>query len=161
MGFFEDFVNRLSGWFAWAAGGVLIGMMLLICGNIVTRLFERPIKGTFELVGFLLIIVISFTIAYGSLTRCHAAVDLLVRRLPQRSQAIIDSIIGIVSIGLFALIAWRCVVFSESLRLSGEVSLGLWIPFFPFLYAVALGFILGCLVILVDLFKSLAQAVRK
>ena len=151
----------LSRWLNWAGAGVLILMALLVCANIVTRLFGQPIRGTFELVEFSLVIVISFSLAYGSVTRCHTAVDLLVRRFSQRTQAVIDSITCLIGIGLFALVAWRCCLLAARLWRIGEVSTTLWIPFFPLLYGVAVSCTLVCLVLLIDLSKSLAQVVRK
>lgn len=151
----------MSRWLNWGAASALILMTLLVCANIVTRLFGRPILGTFELVEFLLAFVISFTLAYGAVTRCHTTVDLVMRRFSQRTQAIVDSITCLISIGLFALVTWQCCLLAAKLWHIGEVSATLWVPFFPLLYGVAFNCAIVCLVLLIDLSKSLAQVMRK
>jgi len=158
---FKRVIYSLSRGLSWAAAGAVCLMVLLVCTNIVTRLFGQPVTGTYELVGFMLVVVICFALAYGAVTRCHTTVNILVRRFSQRTQAIIDSITGLVSIGLFALLAWQCILLAARLRQVGEVSPTLWLPMFPLLYGVAFCCIIVCLVLLIDFSESLTKAMRK
>jgi len=153
--------ERLSYWFNWIAGGGLVVMMLLTCADVIMRSSGRPIPGTFEIVGFLGVIVVAFAIAYTQILRGHVAIDYLVARLPRRSQYIVKSITYLLSTGLFALIAWQSYLFAGDLWGSGEVSPTEKIPFFPIVYGLALACLLTSLVLLLEFFKTLAQAVRK
>jgi TRAP-type C4-dicarboxylate transport system permease small subunit len=162
MKYFSLVVTALAKGLNWVACGALFGMILIVCANIITRLFGKPIMGTYELVQVSLLIVISFGLAYGSLTGCHTAVELLTRRISGRAQAILGSIICLISTGLFALIAWRCFLLASRFQQANELSITLRIPLYPFLYLVAFNCILVCLVLLlIDLPKELAKGVKK
>ena len=153
--------ERLSYWFNWIAGGGLVLMMLLTCADVVMRSAGRPIPGTFEIVGFLGVVVAAFAIAYTQVLGGHVAIDYLVVRLPHRHQGIIRCITSLAGAGLFALLAWQSYLFAGNLWTSGEVSPTEKIPFFPFVYGLALACLPVSLLLLLDFFKSLAQVVRK
>jgi len=136
-------------------------MMLLVVGNIMLRIVWRPIFGTYDFVMFLGSVVVAFALAYCAIQGGHVAVDILVARFSPRTQAIIDSSTSILSIGIFAIIAWQCSVYGTDMWRTGEVSMSVHIPFYPFVYGVGFGCAVLGLVLLADLFKSLAKAVRK
>jgi hypothetical protein len=52
-------------------------------------------------------------------------------------------------------------VLAYAFQISGEYSMTAYIPYYPFVYALALAFIPVCLVFLVELFKSLKQKAEK
>lgn len=161
MTYFEKVIHCLSRWLNWVAAGAIVVMMLLVCLNIVTRLFWRPILGTFEVVGFLGAIVVAFALAYTSVVRGHVAVGIVVSRLPQRTQAIIDSITSFLGIGLFSLMTWQGAKYATRLWDVGEVSPTLEFSYFPIAYAIAACCAIAGLVLLLDFCKSLVQVVRK
>jgi TRAP-type C4-dicarboxylate transport system permease small subunit len=138
----------------------VFAMFLIVVANIVLRLVWRPIFGTFDYVSFIAAIVVSFALANCAVQRGHTQVELFVAHLPQRSQGIIDSITGILSLGIFSLVTWQCIVLANEMRRAGEVSMTGLYPFHPYIYAVAFGCALLCVVILVDLIKSLGKAVK-
>lgn len=144
----KKFIISLSNGLNWVAGGLLLAMILLICCNIVARLFGHPILGTYEIVGFLLLGLIAFSLAYGSLTQCHTAVDLLTRHFTPKWQVIIDTITNFVSIGFFGLIAWRSFRLGSKLWKAGDLSETLWVPIFPLLYLIAINCAIVCMVLL-------------
>ena len=75
-------------------------------------------------------------------------VDLVVRLLSERSQALIDTITGFLSLTLFALICWQCALYGQSMKKTGEVSMSLEFPSYIFVYVVAVAFgVLGLAVI--------------
>lgn len=161
MRYFERIVYCLSRWLNWVAGGSLVVMMLLVCANVFLRLLHRPILGTYEIVGFLGGTLISFGLAYTTVKQGHIAVELVVSRLPNRIQGIIISTVSLLSILLFAIISWRSVCYAINLAQSGEMSQTLRIPFFPLLYGLGFACALVCLVLLIELFKSMAQIVMR
>ena len=98
-------------------------MMFLTCADIILRLFRRPILGTYEIVGFLGAIVAGFALAQTTIERGHVAVQVVVTRFSPQIQKIIYLITHVLSIFLFALLAWECVQYGNDFRASGEVSL--------------------------------------
>lgn len=138
----------------------VFAMFLIIFGNILLRQFWKPIFGSYDYVCFISAIVVAFAMANCAVHRGHTQVDLVVARFSERTQGIIGSITGFLSLGLFSLITWQCIVFANDMRQSGELSMTLLLPFYPYIYAVAFGCALLSLVILVDFIKSLVKAVK-
>jgi hypothetical protein len=65
------------------------------------------------------------------------------------------------SLGTFSLVTWQCVVYAIDMKRTGELSMTALLPFYPYLYGIAFGCALLCLVILADLIKSVSKAVKK
>jgi len=160
MVFFERVVHSLSRICDRIAQAAVVAMLLLVVGNILLRIVWKPILGTYDIAGFIGAIVIAFAIAYCALQRGHIQVELLVARFPVRVQGIIDSITGILSLGIFSLITWQCTVLANHIRRVGEVSMSAHISYYPYIYGVAFGCGLLCVVILVDLIKSLIKVMK-
>jgi TRAP-type C4-dicarboxylate transport system permease small subunit len=139
------------------AAAAIFFMMALTCADVILRIFRMPIPGTYEIVSFLGAVAVSFAIARTSVEKGHVAVSLLVQLLPKRGQAIVESIIAILGIILFALIAWQSTIYAQDCQQSGEVSLTLQLPFYPIIYGIAFGAIVACLVLLVDFLNAIAS----
>jgi TRAP-type C4-dicarboxylate transport system permease small subunit len=138
--------------FNWAAAGFAVAMMLLTCTDVVLRLFRAPITGTYEVVGLLGSAFVSFSLAHTSLERGHIVVDFLFRKLSPSMQRAVDFVTLFLSCALFGLFTWQALRYGSNLRTAGEVSLTLQIPVYPFVFGVALGCGLLCVVLLVKLF---------
>lgn len=161
MAYLERITQWLSRWFNWVAAGGVVAMMVLTTADVIGRSFRRPIPGTFEIIGFLCVVVVAFAIAYTQILRGHISVEIVVSRLPQRAQGIIGSIMCLLGLSLFILLAWQSIGLARDVWVSGWVSPTEKIPFFPFIYGIALACVPICLVLLVEFLKSLAKAVRK
>lgn len=135
-------------------------MMLIIVFNSIGRIMDYPIYGTEDYVSLLSIILVSFTIAYCAMQERHIKIDLVVSRFPPRIQGIIGSITNILSLGLFLIVSWQCVVLAMRMMQTGDRSMSASIILYPFLFVVAFGCLLLSLVIMVDLGKSLTKAVK-
>ena len=156
-----NFIEKISGDLArilyWVAGAAILAMMLITCADVVLRYFRMPIPGTYELVCFLGAVAVSCAMAHTSVQKGHVSVNFIIRLMPTRFQGLIESITGLFGVFLFAIIAWRSVLYGISLKASGEVSLTLQMPFYPFVYGVGFSAAAVCLVLLNDLLKSLRK----
>ncbi len=161
MAHLERIVYFINRWLNWAAGSVLVLAVLLICVNVIFRAFGKPILGVFEIVGFGGAVVASCALGYTQLKRGHIGVEVVVSRLSQRSQTIIESIASFLSMGLFTILTWQCVLLANSSWQSGELSETLRFPYFILIYVLAFGSAALCLVCLVDFLKSLSKALGK
>ncbi len=160
MDYLEKIARRVSRHFNWIAGGTLVAMTTLICVNVVSRYFGHPIAGTYEGVGFLGVIVVSFALAHTQVLRGHIAVEFFLMRLPPRAQAAISSVTYFLCIAFFALLAWQSGVFGTSLLLSGEVSPTEKIPFYPFIYGMGLACVPACMIFLVEFLTQIRKVVK-
>jgi TRAP-type C4-dicarboxylate transport system permease small subunit len=140
-----------------AAAAIFI-MMGLTCLDVFLRYFLRkPIPGTYEIVSFLGTAAVSLAMAHTLAQRGHVAVSLVVQLFPKRAQGVVEFLISIFGFILFGLIAWQSVLYALDCQRVGEVSLTLQLPFYPFIYGVAFGAAVVCLVLLVDLIDAVAK----
>lgn len=137
---------------------VLAVMVLLITLDVVLRyFFNQPIRGSYELIEFMLVFIVFTGLAFTQTKTGHISIDLLTSRLSQKARAVIGSATNFLCLGAFILISWRSIVKAEILRAEGTTSGLLFIPNFPFLWIVALGSILLCLFFLMDFIDSLTE----
>jgi len=138
----------------------VLAMMVILVLNIILRKIWHPITGAVDFVSFTAAVLAGLSIAYVASVKGHVAVDLIIGKLPEKVQLIIGIFGGILSLGIFSLISWRCAVYARTSWLSGEYSMSAYTPFYPFIFIVSLGSALLCLVILLDIIKSLAKVVK-
>ena len=171
----DDISKKVAKIFYIVAGAAIVAMMMLTVFDVALRLcvtlYQRhgweflslfkPIAGTYELIGFLGSVAVAFAMAHTSIKKGHVSVSLLVRLLSPRKQAFVKGLTDTCALTLFALIVWRAVVYANHLRASGEVSLTLQLPFYPFVWGIGLGAFAVCLVLVVDLFRDAAKVLDK
>jgi TRAP-type C4-dicarboxylate transport system permease small subunit len=141
-----------------SAGAVcLVGMTLLTCVDIVGRFFKLPVFGSVELVSFMGVLVVAFALPFTHQTNGHIGVELVVRRLSLRSRLMIHIFTGLVSFALFAVVAWRMVIYGLNLRQSGEVSMNLQLPEYLIVLMVAVCFMVLTATILRGVIEAFGQ----
>jgi len=156
----EKQMNTLSGAFNWVAGGAILVMMVLTCADVVLRFFRHPIPGTYEIVGLMGTVGVSFALAYTTMQKGHIAVEFLTQRMPERAQIVIAAGVDLLSTLLFGIITWQSAVYAMDLKRTGEVSLTIALPVYPFMFGIAIGCCLACLVLATDLYRSLKRIVQ-
>jgi len=158
----EKIVTLITRWLNWVAAAAIMTVVVIVCANVIGRsFFERPVKGTVDIVGLLGAIIMGWAIAYTQAQKGHIRIDLFVERLPSRLQHMIDCIINLVGLALFVLISWQTILFVRANFEVGELSEVLKIPITPFASVVAIGCIALTLVLLLDLIKSASKVVGK
>ena len=125
-------------------------MLLLGFGNMFFRTVWIPIKGSYELIGFLGALVASLPLGFAQIRKSHIAVDIVTDRYPIRMQHTVEAISYLVCAAFFLITAWKTASWGNIIRHSGEVSETLRIPYYPFVYAVAAGFVILSLALIVD-----------
>jgi TRAP-type C4-dicarboxylate transport system permease small subunit len=135
----EDWAGRLAAAFNGIAAAAVVGMMVLTCLDVLLRLLRHPIPGTYEIVCMLGAVFVSFSLARTTVDQGHIAVDFLVQRLPKRLQHSVEAVNAGICALLFTVISRQCVIYALDLKSSGEVSMTLQIPLYPFVFGIALG----------------------
>ena len=161
MNLFERISRNLAGKLFWVAGAAIVGMMLLTCADVLLRYFRKPIPGTYELVCFLGAAAVAFAMAHTSVERGHVSVSFVVELFPVKTQRIIESITTCFGLFLCGLIAWQSAAYANELRLSGEVSMTLELPFYPFVFGIGFSAAVVCLILLSDLLNTLMKIFGK
>jgi len=144
----------------YISGVALTVMMCLVFINVLSRLVWRPILGTYEFTAFLASMTISFALAHCAAQKGHVAISLFTERLSRRAQGVCEAIVGAIGTILFAVMCWQSVIYAFALRRAGEVSMTLELPFYPFVFGMAFGFLMLAVVNLVDLLNSIKKAAQ-
>lgn len=140
------------------AATVLMAMMLLTATDVVLRyIFNRPISGAFELVEYMMAVLIPFSIVYCADQRSHVAVELILGRFSKRVQTVFDSMTTFVTLLFAALMAWENVLYLRETYASQVTSAVLLIPTYPFVAPVSIGIGAFALIMLLDLKKLIAK----
>jgi TRAP-type C4-dicarboxylate transport system permease small subunit len=160
MDFFANIVHRIIRGSIYIASAALLGVVLLTVVNIITRRFGWAIPGAYELTELIMPVTIGFALAYTAITKGHIAMNLLVSRLPQRIQTVIESFDSVIGIGILAALVWAGAGLLHE-RWLVEVTDTFDIPFAPFRTVWLVGLAVFCLVLLLDLLIVLRGRVRK
>jgi len=146
----------------YLAGAAMVGMWLLVVADIIgIKLLKKPVPGGTEFVTFLAVVTIGFAIPYVAHLKGHVAVDLVVGHLPPRVQSVVKSVTVFLSCILFAVAFWYTWDFAGVLRVSGEVSMTQKIPFYPFVYGLAVCYLVTLFVLIPELVRAIVKVARR
>jgi TRAP-type C4-dicarboxylate transport system permease small subunit len=152
VSFFEKAVTGLSDFFNMIASAALVLMMVLSCADIFMRyLFNRPITGTYDVVGLSGAVLVSFALPYTMLKKGHVAVEILVQSLSRGKRLVIETFSHLLGISLFLVLVWQAILLSRDMKAAGEVTPTVHLPFYPIVYCMALCFFILSLAIVVNL----------
>lgn len=139
----------------------LLALMFVMAGDVLGRyLLNRPVPGAYELVEYLMAIIVPFSVAYSAAQKCHVGVDILVEKLPRRTRAIVDIITELITIILVGFVIWQGWVGFFEAQSSGIKSAVLQLPNSPFLLAVPLGFMAFVVFMSVNILATIREALR-
>jgi TRAP-type C4-dicarboxylate transport system permease small subunit len=156
----ETKVFNVSRKLNYISGIALTMMMCLVFINVLLRVVWRPILGTYEFTALLASVTISFALAHCAAQKGHVAISLFTDRLPERAQGICEAIVGAIGTGLFSVLCWQSIIHAGVIRRSGEVSFTTEVPFWPFIFGVAFGFLMLAIVNFIDLLNSFKKVAK-
>jgi len=159
----ERIGNRISTVLNRVGTALILVMMLGTTTDVVLRyIFNRPIKGAFEITELLMLTVVALGLAYTQTRKGHVFVELVSRRFSPRGQAVNDAAVYLVSLGICLLIAWRVVTAARVTQVTNMVaSPVVEVPIYPFYYLMGFGIAVLCLVYIIDILNSVLRAVKK
>jgi TRAP-type transport system small permease protein len=142
---------------------IFLGAMALLtlCDVIGRYFFNRPILGTWELVGMMLVFAGTWGFAYAQVMKSHIRVDILLNRFPPRGQAFMNVLSYLMGAVGFALITWQVSIMAKNYMVHGYVTDTLNQPIFPYMIGLVIGAGLITLVLLLDLIESIAEVLKK
>jgi len=142
----------------------LFGMMIVVVIDVIGRYaFKHPLMGAYELVGYLMAIAGPWAIGYSQVQKGHIRVDFILKRFPNKGQAVITSIAYLIGVAVFSLLCW-CMITKAQYFMSlthGNTTDTMGIPIAPFVIMVAIGLGMLALVLLFDLVHTLAEVKKK
>jgi len=137
------------------AGGVsLLALTLLATMNVILRIFQVPVSGTYEVVSFLGAIVTAGALGYTQKRKDHIVVDILSEKFPAPVKRELDRISYILILVFFSIVSWQTFVYAKRLMRTGELSETLKIAYYPFVFLVGIGFAVLSLTSFLDLIET-------
>jgi TRAP-type C4-dicarboxylate transport system permease small subunit len=137
------------------AGGVsLLALTLLATMNVILRIFQVPVSGTYEVVSFLGAIVTAGALGYTQKRKDHIVVDILSGKFPAPVKRVLDRISYILILVFFSIVSWQTFVYAKRLMRTGELSETLKIAYYPFVFLVGIGFAVLSLTSFLDLIET-------
>ena len=127
----------------------LLGLMLMMLFTIVdvvgSAVFNIPLRGATELVGYVQIIAIGGAMAIGFYANRHIAVDFLAMYLPKPAQNILNKFVAVVCFIFFIILGKESFIYGLALQNSGELSSTAHLPLYPFAYFIAVAAVVASL----------------
>jgi len=152
---FTKFIFFIADRANWISALSITLMMTITVADIILRLFRCPIPGTYDVVGLLGALTISFSLGYTSIEKGHISVDFIMQKFPEKIKMAVNTVNNLIATIFFAVAAWQSMLYAMNLRDTGEVSLTLQIPTYPFVMGVSAGCLLLCLVLVAESMQSM------
>lgn len=155
----EKLLAIVTRWTTVVGGIALIAMLILTLADVIgNKVFNDPIAGTSEFVGYMAVVLISFAMGLSVVEKAHVQVDIFTGKLPARWKYSVEALVAILGLGLFAVLAYFSVVYGNRLRADKEVSMTQHIPFYPFVYSIAFACLPVCLYLLLEFLRLVKEA---
>ncbi len=148
----DKFLKKLNSLQVLAGGCLLVLMMSLTCANILLRQFGFPVRGTFEIMGFLGAVIFALSLGYSHEKKEHLYVSIFFDRFPDAIKKIAQIINSFVCIGFFSLLSWQLFKKAVVLKNVHEVSETLRISYYPFILVFSFGVAVLVLLFIYELF---------
>jgi TRAP-type transport system small permease protein len=136
----------------------LAAMMLLTVADVFGRYFlNKPIIGSYEIVGLLLICAGTWGWAYCQLEKRHISISFVTERFSLRARSVLSCLAYFIGFVGFSIICWRVFLLAEKYisLAKGGTTMTLGIPFYPFLFVLSIGAGLMALILMVDFIRSI------
>lgn len=96
---------------ALSTTGILISVLILLIAifvfaNVVSRFAGQPLPWLFDMTCFSMVAFALLGAGYGLRKEVHVSVELIRRHLPRETNALLDVLIYIISLGFFILLGW-------------------------------------------------------
>jgi TRAP-type C4-dicarboxylate transport system permease small subunit len=155
-------INTTSLTMSVIATTIVMLMMVLVTADVLMRyFFSLPIRGSNELIESMMLIVVFLGLAYAQYNKENISISLLVDKLPQKAQAVIDSFAYVICLGVTILIAWAAIVRMGNLLDTGTYTPVLEIPIAILQCVLTFGCIMLCIVFLWDILHSFFNGVER
>jgi TRAP-type C4-dicarboxylate transport system permease small subunit len=130
-----------------AASAILLVLMSLTFVDVVARyVFNRPIRGGFEVTELLLLVLIFAGLPLVSHANEHVTMDFVDRTLGVRARAWLNRIVHLVVAAMMGFMSWQVIVKAGRISSYGDATDVIRIPYAPFVYFMAAMLALAALI---------------
>jgi TRAP-type C4-dicarboxylate transport system permease small subunit len=147
--------RSLSTYLSYIGNFSLAAMMLLTTSDVIGRyFFNAPVLGAYEITEYLMLIMVFSFLALAQSAKVHINVDIVFNHLPVGLKHFLQRFNHFVCLLMMILVTWMGVLRVLELRKTGEASVLLKIPDYPFAAFLVIGCLVFCVEFLKDVFSS-------
>jgi TRAP-type C4-dicarboxylate transport system permease small subunit len=161
MDYFNRIIGTITRSFDYLARLGMVALMVLVVANVILRYGFTSIGGTYDYVQLITALSVTSAVAYCAYERGHIEVEILMERVPERLQGIVGSIIGLFSVGFFALASWQCVKAGIDMKAMNETTMAIYIPLYHFMWYLAFGLAMTAIAIMPSWIGYISKAVKR
>jgi TRAP-type C4-dicarboxylate transport system permease small subunit len=142
---------------SWIAYVFMALMILLVVAHVGSRfIFHSPLMGTIELIELMMVIIGFIAIPFAAMRRVHVTMDLITNRLPRKTRIVLGSFAFLLCFAITGVITYQSTL--VAIDYAKQMDQGtplLLIPYAPFRFILAFGFLVLSLKFLMDIFHPL------
>lgn len=161
MNIFEKLIKGTTNFTTNIGALFLVAVMLLICINVMYRIFARVIPGQYELVEIMIVVVAGFAICDTEIHRGQTSVDMVTMRLPRKSKMWLENGCNLIALVFWALVARETIRLTMDKAAKGEHTDLLQIPIIPTRVIWVVALILVCVIIIHNILNNFKELGRK
>ncbi len=149
------------GFAAVSSLSLFVIMVFIVLDVSLRYLFNKPIKGSYELVSLAMLFTVFLGFAYAQARKSLIHVTIILKMLPGRLKYVVWSLGNVLSTVIAVMLAQASFQQAGKSLLSGTNTGVLYIPIYPFYYVVFVGFALLAVMLLIDTVRSLLAVVNE
>ena len=147
--------RSLSTYLSYIGNFALAAMMLLSTADVIGRyFFNAPVLGAYEITEYLMLIMVFSFLALAQSEKVHINVDIVFNHLPAGLRRVLERFNHFVCLLMMILVSWMGIQRIWDLKRTGEASVLLKIPDYPFAIFLAIGCLVFCIEFFKDIFRS-------
>jgi TRAP-type C4-dicarboxylate transport system permease small subunit len=149
---YADALRLVARGLAGVAGAAILVMIIVTCVDVVMRYCGSPLPGAYDIVNLAGTLTIACGLPYTTAVKGHVAIEFVYHKLGPRGRVVLDTLIRLLILVLFVVLAWQSLQYGFTLREKGQVSPTLKMPEFWVAYVVSLSCAVMVLITLHHLF---------
>lgn len=147
-----DYLSIATG---WCGNAVVIAMAVYMCANFILRkLFNFAFNGGFEVVQFMLLIIIFTSFTLTNTYKRHVCLSLLITKLPTKLRFGFNALICLLETAIVVVLSYGLFSQGKYAMDTMMVSTTLRVPFYPFYYVCGVFAAIFALSLAADVIRS-------
>ena len=132
----------LTRWLLWVGVVAVVAVVIITTTDAVLhKTGGKPIVWAYDTICYLILISLSTAGSVTLINDRHANVDVLVAKFPKRGQAVAESVVSFLSLIVSVAAIWYSILYGLTILEAGSYSYATLIPWYPFHFIVAAGFV--------------------
>ena len=143
-----------------ASGIGIFTMIAVTCADVILRRFGVPIIGAYDIVKIAGALTLSFALPYTTAVKGHVAIEYFFHKFNRKTRIMVDSILRIMSMTLFAFLGYRSFIYGHQLLQNNRVTQTLQLPVFWVPYVMGTCCLIVTLVIVHNLLTPQKEMIK-